>query len=642
MPPAAGTIGERYEILEEEGSTPFARVVRALDREVEVEVTAWLVGENLLPRAEDRAAFCEDALRMRAVSHANLRRFFDAGQESAQCHVTLQRIDGETLGERIRKSRRVHDGLIAIIARAMADGLGAAEDEGLVHGWLRPDDVTMAGELLKLSGVGLWRSLNRDAARAAFHKDLRYVAAEVVRGDRATARSDVYSIAFMLTELALGRPARPEESAERMVLRLYDERARLARVLEEALSALPESRPASARLLGDQIEEVLGERPSRSSERSGGASHENHGASPRNPDVEVTRRVDVFSIPDAEVTRKVEISALPDQERTRRVDILAAMPVGGVVPGLTKGPLVSISAAATQEHAGPTTTASEASTEHPRTAPVEDPPAIRLAEPHRVHEAARIALSPPAQGASRRSVALLGGALVSLLALAAAGLAVVRSSAFEPSPSSTLPGQASAVSIGSAPEGPVRSGVPSMPSASPPVAAKAPSDSVVVSLKGTCPEKARLVPGSPRFCIDMFEAPGQGHLPLANVTLDEAREACSKAQKRLCTEEEWERACRGEEGASYPYGHAYKPNQCNAGAGHVARAGAFPECKSRLEVYDMVGNVAEWVEEGTVRGGAVGDEDGARCSRLRKRRPNAPSRRVGFRCCSEATRPSLP
>jgi hypothetical protein len=151
-----------------------------------------------------------------------------------------------------------------------------------------------------------------------------------------------------------------------------------------------------------------------------------------------------------------------------------------------------------------------------------------------------------------------------------------------------------------------------------------------------CPRGMALVSGSPGVCIDRFEAPGQGFTPATNLTLEEARRACLERGVRLCTGSEWERACRGENAASYPYGVRFAADLCNVrGGAHaaLAPAGAFKGCVSASGAFDMSGNAAEWVQESQVRGGSAGDGTDGRCSRATHREPEQPASDVGYRCC---------
>lgn len=180
------------------------------------------------------------------------------------------------------------------------------------------------------------------------------------------------------------------------------------------------------------------------------------------------------------------------------------------------------------------------------------------------------------------------------------------------------------------------------------------------------------------FCIDIFEA-SRGDatrvdagvdgskatsraevMPWQVVDNSEAQLACSRAGKDLCTEQQWQCACRGPQSHIYAYGDSYEPTTCNGIDKHCfcegcADACPFPGCYSqcgaafRLEatgtnagctnaygVYDMNGNVWEHVKGGDetrIRGGAFNCLDSQtlhRCDYVPGDwRPSA----RGFRCC---------
>jgi formylglycine-generating enzyme required for sulfatase activity len=141
------------------------------------------------------------------------------------------------------------------------------------------------------------------------------------------------------------------------------------------------------------------------------------------------------------------------------------------------------------------------------------------------------------------------------------------------------------------------------------------------------------------FCVDRHEWPGAGQAPMVALTLDEAATRCRKRRARLCRSDEWEDACRGTDGASFPYGTTYIDKKCNARGTEIARAGSFPECQSAAGAFDMSGNAAEWDADGGVRGASAVDGTRGRCSE--RRRGGKPRERVedradiGFRCCAD-------
>lgn len=163
------------------------------------------------------------------------------------------------------------------------------------------------------------------------------------------------------------------------------------------------------------------------------------------------------------------------------------------------------------------------------------------------------------------------------------------------------------------------------------------------------------------FWIDAYEFPNRaGEKPATYANLEEARAACGAAGKRLCTAAEWRTACAGPDGARrYPYGPTFASGRCHLSAsppsGHtsmmdpdtlVTPAGTYPACRTPEGVWDLSGNVEEWVLdnwnglEGMLEGGAWYTYSGyADCTGRYSREPDYridPSRKVfsaGFRCC---------
>ncbi len=122
-----------------------------------------------------------------------------------------------------------------------------------------------------------------------------------------------------------------------------------------------------------------------------------------------------------------------------------------------------------------------------------------------------------------------------------------------------------------------------------------------------------------------------GGRPQAYVSRIEAASACENAGKRLCSVSEWYRACRGSADTLYPYGPAFLRGRCNVGRPHLlsilhgndpkrwryeedfndpaldqrpgflAATGAFSGCVNDAGVFDLVGNLHEWVSDSVNR-----------------------------------------
>lgn len=150
--------------------------------------------------------------------------------------------------------------------------------------------------------------------------------------------------------------------------------------------------------------------------------------------------------------------------------------------------------------------------------------------------------------------------------------------------------------------------------------------------------------------------------PVTHVDFCDAAAFCAWADKQLCgkigggalafadlslaTKSQWVAACGGTKQQPFPYGTEHEAGACNddSGSGHIEPVASFEACNGFYDgVFDMVGNVAEWVNacdagegasDGCITiGGTYADANGCTGSGLKHRDEQLPT--VGFRCCSE-------
>ncbi|MEZ4406076.1 MAG: SUMF1/EgtB/PvdO family nonheme iron enzyme [Polyangiales bacterium] len=176
----------------------------------------------------------------------------------------------------------------------------------------------------------------------------------------------------------------------------------------------------------------------------------------------------------------------------------------------------------------------------------------------------------------------------------------------------------------------------------------------------------------PRVGVRYRAESRRGRSPQGYISQVQARAACAAAHKRLCTEVEWVRACKGRNPTQWPYGDTYVRGRCNDGRvgpvpllygpgdvfhesqmndprlnqmpNTLARSGSHPRCRSGFGAFDMVGNLHEWVEartrggRGVFRGGYYVDVHQNRpgCDyATRAHNPGYHDYSTGFRCCAD-------
>lgn len=165
--------------------------------------------------------FREEARLLATLSHPNIGRILESGEDDGECWLALELIDGvdfRELLEHFRATGAIAPPALAVeLIRQAAAGLAsahAATDSAgkplkIIHRDLSPGNLMISRDgVVKVIDFGVAQSTMNEATRTnIIVGKLNYYAPEQARGDRIDARCDVFSLGLVFQELLTGRPS---------------------------------------------------------------------------------------------------------------------------------------------------------------------------------------------------------------------------------------------------------------------------------------------------------------------------------------------------------------------------------------------------------------------------------------------------
>ncbi|HZL20045.1 MAG TPA: protein kinase [Polyangia bacterium] len=250
-----GTVlANRYQIEEIIGKGGSGIVLRVFDRTAQIVVALKVLKSELARDAKWDKRFSRELRLARPIQHRNVCRVFDIGEADGHKFLTMELAKGGSLREELKRglasprpfADRLADG------EAVIAGLAALHKAGIVHRDFKPDNLLrMEDGRLVLSDFGLATDSANAPGVTVLIGTPHYMAPEVLAGEPATVRSDVWALGVVLHEIFFGRrperravsfdgsnkvPMRPSSSIERAMLALC----------ERCLAESPLDRPSDA------------------------------------------------------------------------------------------------------------------------------------------------------------------------------------------------------------------------------------------------------------------------------------------------------------------------------------------------------------------------------------------------------------
>ncbi len=220
-------LGKRYEIKRQIGRGGFSRVFLARDTllSIDVAIKALVQRDRYVPSFGDSTGvtqaslddfhtmFLKEARIVAGLSHPNIVRVFEAGENAELAWIIMLYIDGDTLTQRVRKNPDASLPWIMNVLHKTAMALSRAHSRGIVHRDVKPDNILIESgtDDVYVTDFGLAKWELEDAQALDQSGEIRgtlpFMSPEQCLGEEADVRSDIYSLGLVAYFLLTGEQA---------------------------------------------------------------------------------------------------------------------------------------------------------------------------------------------------------------------------------------------------------------------------------------------------------------------------------------------------------------------------------------------------------------------------------------------------
>src|SRR2546430_1008310 len=218
----------RYKLIDERGRGSFATVYVARDTENNHIYAVKVMHLELSNDGELLARFQREAHIHLNLGDPHIVRIVDYGNDNQMYFIVMEYIDGQNLKYHMITQGPMEPSRALNYTRQIAEGLDAANKQGVVHRDIKPQNMLISGkDVVKIVDFGLARSRETVTLTQSnvFMGTAYYISPEQAESGRsADTRSDLYSVAIVLFEMLAGRPPFEGDTAVDIVIKHMNER----------------------------------------------------------------------------------------------------------------------------------------------------------------------------------------------------------------------------------------------------------------------------------------------------------------------------------------------------------------------------------------------------------------------------------
>jgi serine/threonine-protein kinase len=269
-------VAGRYFVEREIGRGGMGIVYLARDVALDRLVAIKLLPPELAASTELRTRFLREARTAAQLSHPNIVPIHAVEERASIVFFVMGYVDGETLGERVRRAGPLPPSEAMRLMQEVAWALAHAHGRGVIHRDVKPDNILIEGETGRalVTDFGIARAAEASTpAGGVVIGTPQYMSPEQARGEALDGRSDLYSLGATFFFALTGRLPIDAPTAHALVVRLTTESAPsvtsarsvvpvpLAQAVDRCLAPTPDGRFASAAELADVLRGALAARP---------------------------------------------------------------------------------------------------------------------------------------------------------------------------------------------------------------------------------------------------------------------------------------------------------------------------------------------------------------------------------------------